>query len=162
MCYILREDEITPIQAEEDIPVLKVGCLQSGNFTSLHRGTHYQFKIEKRAEKFWEQLRVSPFEKEYMTGPGLYSIETEDRAKKYLDDVIRFARSPLTFKARIFRGYIPKGSHYIKTDDGCYISDCLVVINKTLDYYPKLCKKFLELNGEKVKPYVPENIISGS
>lgn len=25
MCYIFNENEITPIQAEEDIPVLKIG-----------------------------------------------------------------------------------------------------------------------------------------
>lgn len=162
MCYILKENEITPIRAEEDIPVLKIGYLQDGNFVSINKGSHYQFKIEKRVEKFWEQLRVSPFEKEYITGPGLYSIETEDRAKAYLIDTIRYARYSPTFRARIFRGYIPKGSYYLKTDDGCYISDCLVVINKTLDYYPKLSEKFLELNGEKIKPYVPENIIPRS
>lgn len=136
--------------------------MQSGNFISINRGAHYQFKTERRVERFWEHLKVSPFDKEYMTGPGLYSIEDEDKAKEYLDDVIRFARFPSTFGARIFRAYIPKGSHYLKTDDGCYISDGLVVINKTLDYYPKLCKEFWELNGEKVKPYVPENIIPGS
>lgn len=158
MCYIFKEDEITPIQAEEDIPVLKIGCLQCGNFISINRGAHYQFKREQRVEKFWEHLRTSPFEKEYLTGPGLYSIGTEDRAKEYLDDIIRFARRASTFGARIFKAYIPKGSYYLKTDDGCYISDGLVVINKTLDYYPKLCKEFLELNGDKVKSYVPEDI----
>lgn len=162
MCYIFNEDEITPIQAEEDIPVLKVGHLQDGNFKSIIKGARYQFKKEYRSEKFWEHLRISPFEKEYMTQQGLYSIESEDRAKAYLDDVIRFARHVFTFRARIFRAYIPKGSYYLKTDDGCYISDGLVVINKTLDYYPKLSKKFWELHGEKVEPYVPENIIPGS
>ncbi len=162
MCYIFNENEITPIQAEEDIPVLKVGHLKCGNFISINRGICYQFKIEKKVEKFWEQLRVGPLDKEYMTGPGLYSIGNEDKAKEYLDNIIRYARFPHIFSARIFRGYIPKGSYYLKTDDGCYISDCLVVINKTLNYYPKLSKKFWELSGEKVKPYVPENSIPGS
>lgn len=159
MCYILKETEITPIQAEEDIPVLKIGRLWCGNFISINRHTYYQFKVEKRAEKFWEQLQVSPFEKEYLTGPGLYSIGTKDMAKAYLDNVIRSAKHPYNFGARIFRGYIPKGSYYLKTNSGYYISDCLVVINKTLDYYPKLSGKFWELNGKKIKPYVPENII---
>ncbi len=161
MCYIFKENEITPILAEEDIPVLKIGHLQDGNFISINRGARYQFKQEYRIEEFWKHLRISPFEGEYMTGVGLYSIETESKAKEYLDDIIRFARHPHTFRARIFRAYIPKGSHYLKTDDGCYISDGLVVINKTLDYYPKLCKEFLELNREKVRPYVPENILKG-
>lgn len=106
-------------------------------------------------------MRTSPFEGEYITQRSLYSIETEDKAKEYLDNAIRFVGHSLTFRARIFRGYIPKGSYYLKTDDGCYISDCLVIINKTLDYYPKLSKKFWELNGEKVESYVPENIIPG-
>lgn len=163
MCYIFKENEITPIQAEEDIPVLKVGYLSSSDsFISINQGAHYQFGIERRAEKFWEQLVVSPFDEEYITRSGLYSIEAEDEAKKYLDNVIRYTIFPSIFKARIFKAYIPKGSHYLKTDYGSYISDGLVVINKTLDYYPKLSKKFWDLKGKKVKPYVPENSIPGS
>lgn len=162
MCYIFKENEITPIQAEEDISVFKVGYLRSGNFVSINKGSHYQFKIVKTVENFWEKMRVGPLEGERITRDGLYSIALEEKAKEYLDDVIRYASFPEGFQVRIFKAYIPKGSKYLKTKDGFCISDNLVVINKTLDYFPKLDKDFLESFGERIKPYVPENIISGS
>lgn len=159
MCYIFQENEITPIKAEEDIRVFKIGHLSCGGFISINRGALYQFKQVRTAERFWERLIVSPFEGEYMTGPGLYSIATEEKAKEYLNDILRFARSSRVFKARIYIGYIPKGSYYLKTDDDMYISDNLVVLNKVFDYYPKLSEKFWELHGEMIRAYVPENII---
>lgn len=162
MCYIFKEDEITPIQAKEDIPVFKVGDLLEGIFMSINRGARYEFGKEYRVEKFWEHLETSTLEGEYKTKIGLYSLETEDRAKEYLDNIIRFARYYTIFRARIFKAYIPKGSYYLKTDDNCYISDALVVLNEPLDYFPKLSKKFMKFYGDKVKPYIPENIISES
>lgn len=161
MCYILKETEITPIQAEEDIKVFKIGFLRNGNFISLNKGAHYQFKRVHRVENFWENLRISPFN-EYITRDGLYSIKSEAKAKEYLEEALRFAGIASTFGARIFIGYIPKGSYYLKTDDEMYISDSLVVLNKVFDYYPKLSEKFWELYGEKIRPYVPENIIPRS
>lgn len=158
MCYIFKENEITPIQAEEDIKVFKVGFLRDGNFRSFNKGARYQFKQVTKVENFWNALRISPFN-EYITSAGLYSIGSEARAKEYLEDGLRFAWTASVFGARIFIGYIPKGSYYLKTDDDMYISDSLVVLNKVLDYYPKLSEKFLELHGEKIRPYVPENII---
>lgn len=126
---------------------------------SINRDSLYQFKQVQTVERFWEQLMVSTFEGEYETGPGLYSIATEERAKKYLKNILRFARSSRMFKARLYIGYIPKGSYYLKTDDDLYISDNLVILNKVFDYYPKFSEEFWELYGEMIRVYVPENII---
>lgn len=159
MCYFFQENEITPIKAEEDIKVFKIGYLFCGNFMSVNRNALYRFKQVKTEEMFWEKLRVSPFEGEYRTKDGLYSIATEERAKEYLKNIFRYACSSKVFQARIYIGYIPKGSYYLKTDDDMYISDNLVVLNKVFDYYPKLSKKFWELYGKIIKAYVPEDII---
>lgn len=43
MCYIFQENEITPIKAEEDIKVFKIGHLSCGGFMSINRGALYQF-----------------------------------------------------------------------------------------------------------------------
>ena len=38
MCYIFQENEITPIKAEEDIRVFKIGHLSCGGFMTINRG----------------------------------------------------------------------------------------------------------------------------
>ena len=161
MCYIFNKDRFVPKLAEEDLHVFKVGTCYSGNFMSPVTKTPYSFGEEKRVPEFWKNVDTTPFD-EIITQRGLYSIGSEETAKEYLRDSIRRALRFSSFRMRIFIATIPKGSYYIKTENDYIISDCLIVHNKILDWYPELGKEFLEEFKDKLAPYVPENILSGT
>lgn len=163
MCYILDQEQIKPVLAEEDIKVFKIGYKsKEGYFVSLIRRSISAFDKVQMVPEFWKYITDDTvLEGEFKTSCGLYSYANQGRAEIELTCNIRNMIVFSKLGLRIFEAIIPKGSMYIMTGSGYCISDQLIVKDEIVDFYPKLNPKFIQKYKDSIASYVPENILEG-
>lgn len=152
MCLILREKPCINI-ATEDIEVAKYGIIKEGHLRSFQRRKLYLFNEEYTNSDI--QILESIIPGEYITKDGLYSINRINAQWVYKDIIINcYLNNVYTTwegKFAVCKAIIPKGSKYVKTPGGCFISNKLIVLNEVipnkvpLDFENPFCSKLKEI-----------------
>lgn len=132
MCLVLREKPCIGI-ATEDIEVAKYGIIKENYLCSLPRRERYFFNKEHTSYNILIVGSIIPGE--YITKDGLYSISRNDAQWVYKDMITRYYLNVYTGwggKFAVCKAIIPKGSKYIKTPNGNFISNKLIVLNEII------------------------------
>lgn len=165
MCILLREDQIVPKIAEQDIEVYKVGYVyENPRFRSFPVGEVYIMNQVRLEPEFLKDITTAGiFSNIYRSGKGMYTIGNLQRAKHYLIvsgyKCIDISTACLL---RIHKAIIPKGAKYVVDDYAFYISDSLIVTDEMVDYLSEIKPGIIESLPEHIRKYVPENNNKGS
>lgn len=151
MCVILKEKPCIGI-ATEDIEVAKYGIIKEDYLWSFQRRERYFFNEEHTNSNI--QILKSIIPGEYITKEGLYSISQNDAQSIYSYMITRYYLEVYAGwggKFAVCKAIIPKGSKYIKTPNGYFISNKLVVLSEIipnkvpLDFENPICSELKEI-----------------
>lgn len=151
MCLILEEKPCIGT-ATEDIEVAKYGTIKGDSLRSFQRGQIYLFNKEYTNSGI--QILESIVKGRYIIKEGLYSINRNEAPVVYEDMITRYylrIYMGRRGKFAVCKAIIPKGSEYIKTPGGFFVSNKLVVLNEVipnevpLDFENPICSELKEI-----------------
>lgn len=152
MCLILKKEKPCIGTATEDIEVAKYGIIKEDSLRSFQRGQIYLFNKEYTNSDI--QMLNSIVQGEYIIKEGLYSISRNEVQSVYAEMITSYylrVYMGRRGKFAVCKAIIPKGSEYIKTPGGFFVSNKLVVLNEVipnevpLDFENPICSELKKI-----------------